>query len=116
VPDLLSIQNTLKLFIMDLDYKEAYEFSMLNPFLINEEELQKLIININERNSDAGMENRNEESDSQEEEDESEDSEELNDAIGSGPLRQIQASLERRRNPRKSLMNIDLEKITSILP
>lgn len=28
---------------MDLDIKEAYEFSVLNPFLINEEELQELL-------------------------------------------------------------------------
>ena len=33
---------TLKRFIVDLDIKEAYEFSVLNPFLINEEELQKV--------------------------------------------------------------------------
>ena len=28
---------------MDLDVKEAYEFSILNPFLLNEEELQNLM-------------------------------------------------------------------------
>lgn len=38
---------TLKLFIDDLDSKEVYEFAILNPFLVNEEELQKLINDIN---------------------------------------------------------------------
>jgi len=37
---------TLKRFILDLDVKEAYEFSILNPFLINEEELHKLMSNL----------------------------------------------------------------------
>ncbi|CDW74513.1 tpr domain containing protein [Stylonychia lemnae] len=37
------IQSQFKKFIMDLDVKEAYEFSILNPFLLNEEELQNLI-------------------------------------------------------------------------
>jgi hypothetical protein len=30
----------------DLDVREAYEFSVLNPFLINEEELQQLILDL----------------------------------------------------------------------
>eukprot|EP00347_Sterkiella_histriomuscorum_P018564 403345037 len=42
-PDLRETQNLLKRFIIDLDVKEAYEFSNLNPFLLNEEELMKLI-------------------------------------------------------------------------
>lgn len=33
---------------MDLDIKEAYEFSILNPFLINEEELMNLINEIHQ--------------------------------------------------------------------
>lgn len=47
VPDIHEIQITLKRFIMDLDVKEAYEFSVINQFLINEEELQNLINEIN---------------------------------------------------------------------
>ena len=35
MPDHKEIQQTLKRFILDLDVKEAYEFSILNPFLIN---------------------------------------------------------------------------------
>ena len=42
-PELTEVQETLKLFIDDLDQKEVYEFSLLNPFLINEEELSKLL-------------------------------------------------------------------------
>jgi hypothetical protein len=42
-PDLREIQLTLKRFILDLDVKEAYEFSILNPFLINEEALDHLV-------------------------------------------------------------------------
>lgn len=42
-PDVREIQLTLKRFILDLDIKEAYEFSVLNPFLINEEELNNLM-------------------------------------------------------------------------
>jgi hypothetical protein len=38
----------LKRFILDLDVKEAYEFSILNPFLINEEELHKLMSNLDQ--------------------------------------------------------------------
>ncbi len=45
-PDIREIQLTLKRFILDLDVKEAYEFSILNPFLINEEELHKLMSNL----------------------------------------------------------------------
>jgi flagellar biosynthesis protein FliP len=41
-PDPREVQVTLKRFIVDLDIKEAYEFSVLNPFLINEEELHKV--------------------------------------------------------------------------
>lgn len=41
-PDVREIQITLKRFIIDLDVKEAYEFSILNAFLINEEELDTL--------------------------------------------------------------------------
>ena len=47
IPDIKEIQSTLKRFISDLDVKEAYEFSIINPFLINEEELQTLINEIN---------------------------------------------------------------------
>ena len=47
MPDIKEIQSTLKRFISDLDVKEAYEFSIINPFLINEEELQTLINEIN---------------------------------------------------------------------
>ena len=36
---------------MDLDVKEAYEFSIINQFLINEEELQNLINDINREES-----------------------------------------------------------------
>lgn len=36
------IQLTLKRFIIDLDVKEAYEFAVLNQFLLNEEELNAL--------------------------------------------------------------------------
>lgn len=43
MPDIRETQNLLKRFIMDLDFKEAYDFSVLNPFLLNEEELQNLI-------------------------------------------------------------------------
>lgn len=43
LPDIKEIQTTLKKFIIDLDVKEAYEFSILNPFLINEEELQIIV-------------------------------------------------------------------------
>lgn len=28
---------------MDLDFKEAYDFAVLNPFLLNEEELLNVI-------------------------------------------------------------------------
>ena len=42
-PDNREIQILFKRFIMDLDIKEAYEFSILNPFLLNEEELQNLM-------------------------------------------------------------------------
>lgn len=41
-PDVREIQLTLKRFILDLDVKEAYEFAVLNQFLINEEELRNL--------------------------------------------------------------------------
>ena len=47
-PDIREIQLTLKRFILDLDVKEAYEFSILNPFLINEEELHKLMSNLDQ--------------------------------------------------------------------
>ena len=40
LPNINIVQTNLKEFILDLDIKEAYEFSILNPFLINEEELQ----------------------------------------------------------------------------
>ena len=46
----------MKRFIIDLDVKEAYEFSILNAFLINEEELQnlekELTSNINQKNEE----------------------------------------------------------------
>ena len=41
-PDVREIQLTLKRFIIDLDVKEAYEFAIINQFLINEEELDHL--------------------------------------------------------------------------
>ena len=41
-PDVREIQLTLKRFIIDLDVKEAYEFAVLNQFLLNEEELNAL--------------------------------------------------------------------------
>ena len=47
-PDIREIQLTLKRFIIDLDVKEAYEFSILNPFLINEEELNNLVADLNQ--------------------------------------------------------------------
>lgn len=43
---------------MNLDVKEAYEFSVHNPFFINEEELNSLLASFNEQqytsNSDIG--------------------------------------------------------------
>jgi hypothetical protein len=47
MPEIREIQSILKKFIMDLDVKEAYEFSIHNQFLINEEELQNLINELN---------------------------------------------------------------------
>jgi hypothetical protein len=43
MPDVRETQSLLKRFIMDLDFKEAYDFSVLNPFLLNEEELHNLM-------------------------------------------------------------------------
>jgi hypothetical protein len=37
-PDIREVQLNIKRFIIDLDVKEAYEFAILNAFLINEEE------------------------------------------------------------------------------
>ena len=45
---------TLKRFIVDLDIKEAYEFSVLNPFLINEEELHKVTQEVSGASGGAG--------------------------------------------------------------
>ena len=45
-PEIREVQLTLKRFIVDLDIKEAYEFSVLNPFLINEEELNNILTQV----------------------------------------------------------------------
>ena len=76
-PELGDIQTTLKRFIVDLDVKEAYEFSIVNPFLINEEDLATLINDL--KHSESATHNpalvldvENKSSDSEEEEDEDE--------------------------------------------
>jgi hypothetical protein len=53
-PDPREVQVTLKRFIVDLDIKEAYEFSVLNPFLINEEELHKVTQEVSGASGVAG--------------------------------------------------------------
>ena len=53
-PDPRVVQVTLKRFIVDLDIKEAYEFSVLNPFLINEEELHKVTQEVSRASGVAG--------------------------------------------------------------
>jgi hypothetical protein len=40
---------------VDLDIKEAYEFSVLNPFLLNEEELNNILVEVNKN---EGSQNR----------------------------------------------------------
>ena len=45
-PDIREVQLTLKRFLIDLDVKEAYEFSILNAFLINEEELNAILADV----------------------------------------------------------------------
>lgn len=56
VPDMSETQSLLKKFIMDLDFKEAYDFASLNPFLINEEELHNLIQEIAQEENDVAQE------------------------------------------------------------
>lgn len=57
VPNIRDIQSTLKKFISDLDIKEAYQFAILNPFLINEDELQKHLndVDSDEESEDSDM-------------------------------------------------------------
>ena len=43
---------------MDLDIKEAYEFSVLNPFLINEEELDKVTKEAVTATGNGGLEDK----------------------------------------------------------
>ena len=45
-PDIREVQLTLKRFLIDLDVKEAYEFAILNAFLINEEELNAILADV----------------------------------------------------------------------
>lgn len=54
-PEIREVQLTLKRFIVDLDIKEAYEFSVLNPFLINEEELNNILTQVGGGQSESAL-------------------------------------------------------------
>lgn len=113
-PDMREIQLTLKRFIVDLDVKEAYEFYILNTFLINEEELNNLLAEVSrEENASSGFRKYN--SNSKEtplelhahaDDDSNSDNHEDNDYM---PPPQKQGG----KRVRKSLMHVDLDRMAA---
>lgn len=126
-PDIREIQITLKRFILDLDVKEAYEFSILNSFLINEEELNNLVAELGNaegtlhgyRSTDGAadmmrldlhppMHNHSSEEDNDDEEDHH-----TRFNFKQAVKDQSAPSKRGRDNYRKSLMNTDLDRLAN---
>ena len=51
--DIREVQLNIKRFIIDLDVKEAYEFAVLNSFLISEDELHLILQDVEKERNHA---------------------------------------------------------------
>ena len=116
-PDIREVQLTLKRFLIDLDVKEAYEFSILNAFLINEEELNAILADVEKQqftantyqsNISAGMQ-----LDFPRRRDSSSDEDENDSPMGSSQKSPNVASQQMMKKQRKSIMHADLERIAA---